>query len=610
MDPWAEVKNQATKIIKEATGLDASKTFEEPKQEFGELSTIIAFDLAKKEKKNPAQIAGELVKKFDLKESLFLEVGAAGPYINFKLDWPKFAKFVVAEILRDKDKYGEEDYFTGKVLLEFPSVNPNKPWHIGHARNAVLGDSVARLMKAVGFRVTAMDYIDDLGLQVAKTYWITKGKKSEGKYDHWLGKMYVEAEKNIQENPDFEREVRDIMVQMEKGALPSVKKMCEDCVKAQYETAFRFGIYHDLLVWESSILQSGLFEKGLQTMLKCNYIHKVDDGKKASCIVADLSNFQEMKDLLDTDKVLVRADGTPTYTGKDVTFHMWKVGLLKDAFRYAPFIKQPNGKVALTTAAEGQTGIFEPADMLVNVIGSEQAQPQRLVYLTLRTMGYKKWDKIFHLSYEHVELPDEKLSGRKGTWIGYSADGVVDEAVERAKKIIDEKNPDLKNKEKVAEAIGVGAVRFTLLKTAPEKKISFEWERALSFEGESGPYCQYSHARACRILEKAEIPEKARFDKLNPKEKELLLLMAKYPNSLKSIVLAMRQEVWGTNMPINLLPDMAVDLASVFNQFYNESPVLKAESGVREARIQLVAAFRQVMHNILGVLGIEALKMM
>lgn len=287
---------------------------------------------------------------------------------------------------------------------------------------------------------------------------------------------------------------------------------------------------------------------------------------------------------------------------------MWKVGLVPDSFRFKPFIKQPNGKVALSTDTDGQTGVFEPADMIVNVIGSEQAQPQRLVYLTLRAMGYKNWDKIFHLSYQHVRLPEGRMSGRKGTTI--STDEVLDEAVERAVAEIEKKNPDLKGKKDIAEAVGVGAVRFTLLKTAPEKEINFEWEKALSFEGDSGPYCQYSHARACRILEKAEVPKKASYEKLTEKEKEIVMMMARYPSFLKSIVLAMKQEVWGTSLSINLIPEYTCRLASVFNQFYGESPVLKAELNERGFRLQLVATFRQVMANILDIIGIVPVERM
>ncbi len=606
MDPWLEVKNQAIKVLKEATGLDPSKTLEEPKPGFGEISSTIAFDIAKKEKKNPAEVTKTILGKIDLRGTVFDKVDVAGPYINFRIKWDEFARFVIAEVLRQGNDYSKEEYLTGSVLVEFPSVNPNKPWHIGHCRNAVLGDTVARLLKNVGFRVSCMDYIDDLGLQIAKTYWKVKDKTPEGKFDQWLGNMYVEAEKEVQDNPELEKEVRDILVEIEEKRI--AREMCEQCVKAQYQTAFRLGIYHDILVWESDIMSSGLFHEGLKMMMKHSHIKKMEEGEKSGCIIADLSAFEELKDLADTDKVLVRADGTPTYTGKDVTFHMWKVGLVPDKFEFKPFIKQPTGTVALTTSTEGVRGIFKPADLLINVIGSEQAQPQRLVYLTMRAMGYKNWDKIFHLSYQHVKLPEGRMSGRKGNVI--TTDEALDEAVKRAMGEIEKKNKELKGKKEVAEAVGVGAVRFTLLKTAPEKEISFEWEKALSFEGESGPYCQYSHARACRILEKAEVPKKAKFNKLTEKEKELVILMAKYPDLLKKIVSGMKQEVWGTSLAINLIPEYACKLASTFNQFYTESPVLKAVPGTRDYRLQIVAAFRQVMSNILTLLGIAPVEAM
>ncbi|MEM3030671.1 MAG: arginine--tRNA ligase [Candidatus Micrarchaeia archaeon] len=582
---------------------EALASVQEAKEPFGDLASTIAFDIAEREGKNPVEVAKAVLAKIPPNE--FVErAECKGPYINFFLS-AKVWEAVLHEA-------GEKDYGKGKptgkkVLVEWPSVNPNKPWHAGHLRNALLGDCVARLLAFAGHAVERQDYIDDLGLQVAQSVWgyLKINRNIVGKADHWLGAEYVEAAKRFGEEPRVEKAVREIVKSMEEGGneiAREARSLCEKCVAAQRQTAFNLGIYHDVLVWESDILRSGLFERGLEKMLESGAAVKEEGGKNAGCIVAKLERLPEFAGMESPDKVLVRADGTATYTGKDAAFQMWKFGLLEADFKFKKFMEQPNGKVLYTTAGEGERKEFGKADVVVNVIGAEQIYPQKVIAAVLRLAGFaEQAGNSVHLAYEHATLPEERFSGRAGTWVGYTADEIIEEAVKRARKEVREKFKDMgeQEKEEIARAVGIGAVKFGFVRLSPEKKLVFSWEEALSFEGDAAPYIQYMHARAARILEKAggEAGEPdAKTLKLS-EEKRVLRLLAKFP--LEAARAA------GDYRP-HYICDYLLELADAFSKFYNAAPVLKAEAGERAARLALVKAAKNVLAIGLGLLGIEA----
>ncbi|MFX1508872.1 MAG: arginine--tRNA ligase [Promethearchaeota archaeon] len=616
-NPWAEFEKQVTEALRLASGQDLSQYLELPAEpHHGDLACTAAFHLAQQHKKSPAEIAKDLAVFDPSRFPLIEQVVAQGPYVNFYINIIPYRRLVVDAIKKTHEGYGKSTKFAGKhVVVEYPAVNPNNPLHIGHARNAVLGDTTTRLLHAVGYEVTRMDYINDLGLQIAVAYWALKhldATKYKGKYDQVIGRLYVDAQEKYDES-----QVRKYLKLMEQGnnkVATEVRKMSERVLRAHHKTHLKLNVHHDLLVWESNIAHSGLFAEALEKMLGAPTTTKPATGEKAGCVIVDLSSYEEFQQLKDTDKVLVRSDGVATYTGKDIAFHFWKFGIIKDPFNYAPF-KSPKAKEGTiwTTTQKGETGHYHPADIIYNVIGMPQNQAQRTVYLTLQTLGYEQASSnYYHLAYEFVTLPDTRFSGRKGTWIGVSTDDVIREATRRARKEVKERNPAANAKflRQVAEAIGSASVRYALLKVAVEKQIVFRWEDMLNFEGNAAPYLMYTHARASSILNKEPAPTKARLSELtNPYETELIKLLGRFPAIILEIVQGIKREVWGTRIELFHLAEYAHALCVAFNSFYNHCPVLKADtSALKNARLLLVDLCRQVLSNALELLGIEPLE--
>ena len=564
------------------------------------------------------EIAKDLAKFDPVRFPLIEQVIAQGPFVNFYINIIPYRRIVVEAIQAQGEGYGTTTMFQGKhVVVEYPAVNPNNPLHIGHARNAVLGDTVARLMKTVGYDVTRMDYINDLGLQIAVAYWALKhldASKYKGKYDQVIGRLYVDVQDKYEE-----AEVRNYLKLMEEGdnkVASEVRKISERVLRAHHKTHAKLNVHHDLLVWESDIAHSGLFAKALKKISESPTISRPTKGDKAGCVIVDLGAYKEFQQLKDTEKVLVRSDGVATYTGKDIAFHFWKFGVIKDNFEYRPF-KSPKVKDSTiwTTTQKGETGHYRPADIIYNVIGMPQSKEQRTVYLILETLGYAQASSnYYHLAYEFVTLPDAKISGRKGTWIGLSTDDIIREATRRARKEVKKRNPEADTRflRQVSEAIGSAAVRYALLKVAVEKQIVFKWEDMLNFDGNAAPYLMYTYARASSILRKDDAPTTARLSELtNPFETELIKLLGRFPQEILEIVQDIKREVWGTRIELFHLAEYAYALCVAFNSFYNHCPVLKAETAeLKAARLLLVQLSRQVLSNALHLLGIIPMERM
>jgi arginyl-tRNA synthetase len=574
-----------------------------PEGKAGDYGSPVAFSLAKTLRKNPAVIAGELLERLELPAGV-ARAEAVGPYLNFHLDPGAFVKGVVMAETAPPER-GK------KVIVEHTSVNPNKEAHVGHLRNIVLGDAVARILRAAGFEVEVQNYIDDTGRQAAESLFAVQyfGAEYDGseKYDHWLGKLYVRLTNAKEADSEtIERGVSETMHRLERGELRSE---IERVLRAQLETYHALGAEYDLLVWESDIVRSGFLARALEVLRRSEDVLTPTEGKYAGALVMDVSKL--IPGLEEPLVVLVRSDGNAMYVAKDIGTQFWKVGLF-EGLTFRVFHTQPSGKPLYTSAPEGELHpdgrTFAHADEVVNVIDVRQSHPQTIVKAALAMADAAKGAHAsHHLAYEVVTLEGQAMSGRKG--ITLAIDTVVEEAGRRARRVVEEKNPGLATIDEVARQVGVGALRFAMLKSEARRIIDFRWEQALSLQGDSAPYVQYAHARACSILRAAcaaGVGEGgAAWERLGSLEVKLAQELARFPEVVGSAA---------RDFAPHLVAQYCLDVATAWNAFYNhrdadgrpDTQVVKAPPGLREARLALVRKVKETLATSLGLLGIEA----
>jgi arginyl-tRNA synthetase len=589
-------------------------------KEFGDIACSIAFRIAKEKKENPKAIAERIAEKIP-KNEYISKVTVERGYINFHFERGKFAKLVLDYSLF----LNEGDQTSGigkgqKVIVEYPSANPIHPLHVGQLRNMLLGDSVSRLHSACGYRVESEDYIDDLGLQAIQALWgyLQTTGKADKKFDHWLGDIYAGVNKRIEAGEDLKAPFSALAKRAEAEGNTEAKasrEVSERCVVAQYETAFNYGIYHDVMIWEGDILRERLLEKALKILSEAKVIRREVEGKYKDCVVMDLEQIKELpkefKGQKEMIKVLVKSDGTASYVAKDIAFHMWKFGMLGEPFRYSAFIeKQPNGKPVYTTGADGNPMEFGGVKRAINIIDVKQSFPQALVKLAFSAIGRQDIaDGIEHLAYGRVELEEGKLSGRKGVAYDNTADGLLEAARAKAGTMLRGKTLELSKEEQdgISNAVALAAIKFGFLKTKPELWMTFSWERAMAFEGDSGPYCQYTYARAIRLVEASGTDTK-RFSTVNTSilvsddEFGLIKQIAKLPETVERACKELKP---------NIITEYAVELAFKFSNFYEKLPILKAtDNAERASRLALTVAFANSMKYTLSLLGIPVVNRM
>ncbi len=586
-----------------------------PDLALGDFSSPVAFSLAKKMKQAPLKIAEDIKKQFNLDSASYLgriEIARNG-YINYFLNWERFASDVFKEILENQNDYGRTwEGKNKKVIVEHTSANPNKPIHMGTMRCAVIGDLISRVFRFCGYDVEVENYMDDLGRQIAVLVWKTLPNKEfvlskeDEKIDFTIGKLYVDASKELEETPEKEEEIKEIIRKMEEKIDPEAsiaQNIVENAVLGQLETAWRMNIFYNLLIWESDIIRSGLFDEVLDQIIKSNNVYKITEGPDKGCIVVNMGEYgKRFANQEKPYKIIVRSNGVTTYTGRDIGFHFFKLGLAKTQFSYRLKTIQPNEQELWETCAGGiPRDCFGFADKAINVIGVEQDFPQQVVFHALKVLGFEKeFQNSHHLKFEHVWLPDQKFSGRKGTWIGFHADAALDKAVSLAYDEVSKRHDDFSDdyKRELAEKIGVGAIKYYLAKFKTDRKIILKWDEVLNFEGNSCPYIQYAFVRTRGILEKVseEIVPK-NLEKLGqPAERALILHLARFPEVINEIK---------RTFSIHLIAEYLLLLADKFSDFYRTCQVLKAPEDVRAARLALVKCvnivFRIGLNQIMGI---------
>ena len=589
--------------------------------EFGDFSTPEPLRLAKVRRMAPLAIAQELQQGLTARALPFVEewtVSAPG-YVNCRLRNTVWAQAVIENALTLGGRTintTHDNSPQGRILIEHTATNPNKAAHVGHLRNACIGDTVARMLRRLGHDVEVQNYIDDTGVQVADVAVGIKhlgiAQESDEPFDQYCSRVYVEVRRRYDEQPELVDLRKRMLHDIEAGDNDDakfVKELASKIVACHLATMARFDIHYELLAWESDIIALGFWRQAFELLRETGAIVHAETGKLAGCWVmpaADGSIESEEA------KVLVKSDGVATYTAKDIAYQLWKFGLLGRDFQYRPWNPADPHSVVTTAHAAGtvEAASFGRAERVINVIDTRQEYPQEIVKRGLDLLGHKKEaENSIHLSYAFVALAPSAaaalglqveegknvyaLSGRQG--IEVRADALLDQAIARVR----EKSRD----ESAAQTLAASAVRYYLEKFTLTQMIAFDFDLALQTTGDSGVYLMYTHARAAGILRK--VPEDTgRFsvpEILDPSERALLHAIDSYPYSLAEAA---------NGLSPATLCSYALSLASAFTDFYEHTPPIakEADANVRSFRRALVAATKATLADTLQCLGLQPLE--
>ena len=629
-----------------------------PDLKFGELSTPIAFELARKLRKEPKVIAQEIVAALGSIDGFAgFEVAGAG-YINGRLDRTAGARNTALEsyfYIRLLEKSGPVQH----SLVEHTSINPNKAAHIGHLRNAILGDTFVRLLRAAGQRVDVQNYIDNTGVQVAdvvvgflylegrsvaQVRQLLDGLKRKGeRVDYYCWDLYAGTSQWYEQGSEDENAARKklryaTLHEIEHGGneTAEIAELISTAVlKRHLETMLRLDIEYDFLPRESEILRLKFWDAAFEQLKNTGVLYFETEGKNKGCWVMRRPGAEVAEGALDEDaKVIVRSNNTVTYVGKDIAYHLWKFGLLGKDFGYKPFFTYPDHECWISAEhGDEPHPHFGGAQAIYNVIDSRQSDPQANVIQALRGMGYtEQADRYTHFSYEMVALtprcavelgysvsdedlarPYIEVSGRKG--FGVKADDLIDKLIAATRAEVDARQTGGADAEagrqRIAEQIAIGALRYFMLKFTRNSVIAFDFKDALSFEGETGPYIQYAVVRARNIFRKAGItPEAvlAEFKAIDPTAylegpaaEDIWVLWLRAAR--RTLVL---EQCISTSEPAYLAKH-AFQLAQEFNNFYHKHHILTEEDPARKTFLLATAAvaLRELV-EVLSWLGIES----
>jgi arginyl-tRNA synthetase len=647
-------------FIRRTYGVDLAKIVVEqpPKVEFGEYALPLAFELAKKLRKAPRAIAKEIVDAIGpIPGFEKLELAGAG-YINARLKRELLAAALAA------DENPRADIPSGKILVEHSSINPNKAAHVGHLRNAILGDTFVRLLKFAGREVDVQNYIDNTGAQVADVVvgfrHIQKKSRAEieqlarqPRFDYYCWDLYARVSQWYAQDKENLQVRQQALHAIEEGGneTAAIADLISIAVLRRHlETMDRLDIEYDFLPRESEILHLHFWDAAFVKLKEAGVIFFETEGKNQGCWVMrragtsksevaasaeQLAGREEDEVAEEDQKVIVRSNGTVGYVGKDIAYHMWKFGLLGRDFGYRKFYRYPNGRECWISTAVGALDHphFGSVAEIYNVIDARQAEAQSTVIEALRGLGYNEQaDHYTHFSYEMVALTprcaaelgyllsDEdkgrayiEVSGRKG--FGVKADDLLDRLMASAKGEVDGRHPQLSEAERttIATQIAVGALRYFMLKFTKSSVIAFDFKEALSFEGETGPYSQYAVVRAANIFRKGgfDPDEFAR----NPAERISPADLERYfageaGNEIWELWLAASKTSYivdqciATTEPAYLAKH-AFQLAQLFNAFYHRHPILsEVDEGRKKFLLATVAVVRRELTRALAVMGI------
>ena len=631
-----------------------------PNRTLGDLGTPIAFDLARRLRKAPRAIAQEIAGALGPVPGFIKVEAAPNGYLNVFLDRPGFllARLGVAGSLP------AAPLRTDKTIVEHTAINPNKAAHIGHLRNSALGDTLVRALRFRGTPVEVQNYIDDTGVQVADVVVgfrefeqidLAGAKRlaETTRFDYYCWDLYARVTEWY--GGDKERlQVRAATLHdIEHGVEPTASLaafIADTVVRAHLKTMARLNIDYQLLTWEGDILRLKFWARAFDVLKQTGAVFLQTEGRLAGCWVMKIDDAPATDaeapadaaadDAEDREKVIVRSNGTVTYVGKDMAYQFWKSGLLGHDFHYRRFATRTNGDSLWATTSDTSLAVaehpaFGAAAATYNVIDVRQAYLQKLLKQALSAIGHQaEADRLTHFSYEMVALshatarelgfappPDSEdakrpfveVSGRKG--LGVKADDLIDRVIDKATSEVARRQPDLPpaDQRRIAEDIGIAAVRYFLIKYSRTKVIAFDIDEALSFEGESGPYLQYAVVRANNIFQKLQ-------DRLGLDEAAMLAPLPTVPpdaiagsdgdHELWALVLEASRlddvvEQVVRTLEFAVLAKYGFGLAQMFNAFYHRAPILNEErDDVRRWRAAAVAYFRLQLTRMLELMGV------
>ena len=614
-----QIRRDIDQIIKNKGYQNVNFTVEPSKPGFGDITCNVGFLLAKQLKQSPHEISKTLASLIQVKPNSEIRnvVAHTTGNLNFEINYEFFNNQVISATLQDD--YGELDIGKNqKIVVEHTSVNPNKALHIGHIRNVVLGDVVARILKKVNYDVKVLNYIDDSGLQVAD---IIVGFKFGGlsdvppegkKFDHYCGDdIYVKITESYESDKSLEEKRHKVLQEIENEdseISKYAKKITRRVLDEQLKTVWELGVYYDCLNFESQIIHSKLWDIIFEKLKSDNLIRLESSSNNAGCWVIPADG--------EDDKILVRSNGVATYIAKDIPYAAWKLGLVDDPFKYKIHSTQNNNQPLYETTLDPlvqheDSKIDFFGDKVITVIDNRQKRLQNIV--TNLMSKFKDAGAYIHLGYESVTLSDDtvkalglssdgkstQMSGRKGLYI--NADLVVENLKKKVFQESQKRNDDLGKEtlEQIAEDVAIGTIRYEMIKPDLDKIITFDINNSLKLEGDTCSYIQYSYARATRILEKSGIDPNFDTDFANLKsqyETDLLKRIAMF-------------DIYVNDAANNLSPKIIAKycylLSTTFSSFYEHVQVNSAETPeLKNSRVCLIHAYRRTLTNALSLLGI------
>jgi len=535
-----------------------------PNPEMGDFA-FPCFALSKELKKDPKQIAEELAKKITLTKHI-KKVEVQGPFLNFFINKTALAEQILPKIEEEKGKYGQPEKPAKKeVMVEYCGPNANKPLHLGHLRNIFLGESISRIFEFEGNKVVRANLVNDRGIHICKSMYAYqkwgKNKEPEKKSDHFVGDFYVLFAKKEKESDKYEKEAKDMLKKWESKDPETIKlweKMRKWVLEGFNETYKKLGIKFDKEYYESNTWDYG--KNIVMEGLKKGVFKKDETG----AVLVELEKHGL------PNKVLLRSDKTSVYMTQDL---------------YLAQVKFED---------------FPKLSKSVYVVASEQDNHFRQLFKILELMKFKHAKKLHHMSYGLVNLPEGKMKSREGTVV--DADDLIEEMITLAKKEIKSRHKELDSEEiqKRAEQIGIGALRFFILKIDPVRDMVYNPKESISFEGETGPYVQYAHARCCSMLKKSPIKTITKVDfSLLKHEKEIALvsLLSQFTGAITGSA---------SHYKPSIIARYLLDVSKSFSEFYSACPVIQDDENLLKARLLVVDCVRQVLKNGLSLLGIEA----